>query len=130
MILTIKTDNPIAEIGLFTAEGNKTLYHTWQADRQLAKDLLSEIHRQLALQHADWPHLTGLVVFKGPGSFTGLRIGLTVANALAYGQNIPIVAQQGEEWLQRGIANLKAGQNDRLALPHYGAEAHITLPKK
>ncbi|HSW81340.1 MAG TPA: tRNA (adenosine(37)-N6)-threonylcarbamoyltransferase complex dimerization subunit type 1 TsaB [Candidatus Saccharimonas sp.] len=130
MILTIKTDNPVAEVGLYTLEGNKILYHTWQADRQLAKDLLSEIHQQLAMQHADWPQITGLVVFKGPGSFTGLRIGLTVANALAYAQNIPIVAEEGDNWLQNGLARLKKDQNDKLALPHYGAEAHITLPKK
>jgi len=130
MIVTIKTDNPVAEVGLYTLEGNQVLYYTWQADRQLAKDLLSVIHQQLTLQHADWSHITGLVVFKGPGSFTGLRIGLTVANTLAYGQNVPIAAEEGEDWLQKGLARLKSGQNDKLALPHYGAEAHITLPKK
>jgi hypothetical protein len=32
--------------------------------------------------------------------------------------------------LERGIAGLLAGQNDRLALPEYGSEAHITQQKK
>jgi tRNA threonylcarbamoyladenosine biosynthesis protein TsaB len=103
---------------------------TWHADRQLAKTLLSTIHQQLQKQHADWPDITGVVVFEGPGSFTGLRIGITVANTLSYGLDAPIVAAKGDDWLQKGIARLKKGENDKLALPHYGAEAHITLPKK
>jgi tRNA threonylcarbamoyladenosine biosynthesis protein TsaB len=40
--------------------------------------------------------IEGVVCFKGPGSFTGLRIGLTVGNALAYAQNIPVVASKSK----------------------------------
>lgn len=130
MLLTLKTDNPVAEIGLYQPSGERISYFTWQADRQLAKDLLKKIHEQLVLQKADWPDVKGVVVFEGPGSFTGLRIGITVANALAYGQQIPIVATQGNDWIAIGLDRLKNNQNDRLALPHYGADAHITLPKK
>lgn len=130
MIITLKTDNPVAEIGLFAPGGEKIFYYTWQADRQLAKDLLKQIHEQLQAQKADWPDVTGLVVFEGPGSFTGLRIGLTVANSIAYGTPAPIVGAQGDDWLKTGLAKLADGQNDRQVLPHYGAEAHITLPKK
>ena len=129
MILTLKTDNPEAEIGLYDGLSKRS-YFTWHADRQLAKDLLKEIHQQLQGQKVDWPDVTGIVVFQGPGSFTGLRIGITVANAVAYGNNIPIVTTQGDDWLQTGLDRLQKGQNDQLALPHYGAEANITLQKK
>lgn len=129
MILSLKTDNPVAEIGLWDGQ-KKISYHTWQADRQLAKDLLRVVHEQLAAQHVDWAAVTGMLVFEGPGSFTGLRIGITVANALAYGQHVPIVATQGEAWLEAGLARLAKGDNDRLVLPHYGAEARVTAPKK
>ena len=129
MILTLRTDNPDAEIGLYN--GSEQLsYHKWHADRSLAKDLLKVIHEQLATQKADWSDLRGIVVYQGPGSFTGLRIGLTVANTLAYGQGVPIVAAEGEHWLDAGLARLQKGEDDKLALPHYGAEAHITLPKR
>jgi hypothetical protein len=53
-----------------------------------------------------------------------------VANALAYAQNIPVVARQDPGWLEQGIKDLLAGQNDKIALPEYGAPAHITTPKK
>jgi tRNA threonylcarbamoyladenosine biosynthesis protein TsaB len=129
MNLTLRTDNPGAEIGLYN--GDKQLsYHKWRADRQLAKELLKVIHQQLTAQKADWQDITGVAVFEGPGSFTGLRIGLTVANAIAYGLQIPVVATQGDDWLTKGLARLQKGEDDKVVLPHYGAEAHISQPKK
>lgn len=129
MILTLRTDNPQAETGLFVG-GNQLAYYTWHADRALAKDLLKVVHGQLKAQHADWQDVTGVVVYQGPGSFTGLRIGLTMANTLAYAQKVPIVGTQGDGWIADGINRLQQGQNDTIVLPHYGAEANITMPKK
>jgi tRNA threonylcarbamoyladenosine biosynthesis protein TsaB len=129
MIVTIKTDNPIAEIGIFN-DGKRLNYYTWEANRNLAKELLQTIHDLLQAEKADWPDVTGVVVYKGPGSFTGLRIGITVANALAYGREVPVIGELGEDWLQAGIERAQKGENDRIVLPHYGAEANITLPKK
>jgi tRNA A37 threonylcarbamoyladenosine modification protein TsaB len=78
----------------------------------------------------DWPDITGIVAFRGPGSFTGLRIGLTVANALAEGNNCPVVGAMGDDWQQMGIGRLLAGESDTAAMPEYGAEAHITRQRK
>ena len=130
MFLTIRTDNPDAEIGLYDSTGKELHYHKWHADRSLAKDLLRVIRDQLKTQNKEWADVRGVVAFEGPGSFTGLRIGLTVANTLAYGQHIPIVAARGEDWRQVGVQRLIKGEDDRLVLPHYGAEANITMPKK
>lgn len=130
MILTLRTDSPVAEIGLYTPDGHKKAYLTWQADRTLARDLLTKIADQLAKCGVDFTALTGIVVFGGPGSFTGLRIGLTTANTIAYGRQIPIVSAQGEDWIAAGLGKLAGGKNDKIALPAYGAEANITLPKR
>lgn len=129
LTLTIRTDKPEAEIGLF--DGDKQLaYLTWQAHRELAETLHAKIEELLASCDKTGQDLKGIVVFKGPGSFTGLRIGITVANALAYSQNIPVVANEDPEWLQNGIRRLMAGEADELALPEYGALPHITAQKK
>lgn len=129
MIITIKTDNPIAEFCLFD-QGKKLDCLQWEADRQLANQIFTKLEELLKKHNQVWSDLRGIVVFEGPGSFTGLRIGITVADTLAYGLKIPIVAERGENWQSQGIERLQKKQNDKIALPHYGAEANITLPKK
>jgi tRNA threonylcarbamoyladenosine biosynthesis protein TsaB len=129
IILTIRTDKPESEIGLYDGEKQLT-YEVWPAHRQLAETLHRKIEALLKAQDKTWPDIQGIVCYQGPGSFTGLRIGLTVANALAYSYQLPVVAQQDPGWIETGIKRLLDGANDTLALPFYGADAHITLPKK
>jgi tRNA threonylcarbamoyladenosine biosynthesis protein TsaB len=126
IILSIRTDKPEAEIGLY--DGEKQLaYEVWTAHRQLAETLHSKIEALLKSQQKEWSAIDAIACYQGPGSFTGLRIGLTVANTLSYSYNIPIVAEQDPEWLQTAISRLQNGEKDELALPYYGADAHITL---
>jgi len=129
IILTVRTEKPDAEIGLYD-DRTQLAYETWQAHRQLAETMHAKIESMLKSQHKDWPDLQGIVCFEGPGSFTGLRIGLTVGNALSGSYGLPIVAAQDPNWLETGIDRLLAGETDELAMPFYGADAHITAPKK
>lgn len=127
MYLAIRTDNPQAEIYLVDELGNVQGQKLWQADRTLARDLPGEIDE---LINGNYDQLAGVVVYQGPGSFTGLRIGITVANAIAYGKSLPIVAVAGDNWLADGVNQLKDGADDKIALPEYGAAPHITPPRK
>lgn len=129
MILTFRTDKPEAELGLYDSDQQVT-YLTWQAHRELAETIHRRIKELLGGQSITIQDITAIVCFQGPGSFTGLRIGLSVANALAASQNIPIVATQGDDWIEKGIARINSGENDMQALPFYGADAHITPQKK
>jgi tRNA threonylcarbamoyladenosine biosynthesis protein TsaB len=127
--LIIRTDKPMAEIGLYDGR-TQLAYETWEAHRQLAETLHSKIETLLKTQQKRWEDVQAIVCFQGPGSFTGLRIGLSVGNALAYSYQLPIVATQGSEWIEEGVERLEAGENEEQVLPFYGADAHITLPKK
>jgi len=128
MILGIKTDSPTCELALI--ENGQTQRHSWEAGRGLAKGLLAFIEDKLAETKKDWDDVHGIIVFQGPGSFTGLRIGITVANAIAYASDIPIVASESENWLTTGAERLEKGENDSLVMPKYGAEPHITQARK
>ncbi|HET9174555.1 MAG TPA: tRNA (adenosine(37)-N6)-threonylcarbamoyltransferase complex dimerization subunit type 1 TsaB [Candidatus Saccharimonadales bacterium] len=129
LLLTIRTDKPDAELGLFSDE-QQLAYDSWEAHRQLAETIHLRIRHMLTDHGHTMQDLEGLVVFKGPGSFTGLRIGLTVANAMAQALQVPIVATNGEQWRELGIARLQHGDNETIALPEYGGEPHITQQKK
>ncbi len=129
IILTIRTDKPEAELGLFD-DTKQCAYDTWHAHRELAETIHRHIDKLLTAKGKELKSVDGVVVFQGPGSFTGLRIGLTVANTLADALQVPIAATQGDDWVDQGIARLTAGENDWPALPFYGAEAHITAQKK
>lgn len=98
----------------------------WQAGRTLARGLLKFLEEKTG----DLRDISGIGVMKGPGSFTGLRIGLTVANTLADSLNIPIVGAMGEDWREMALKKLRAGENERIVMPEYGAAAHITAPRK
>jgi tRNA threonylcarbamoyladenosine biosynthesis protein TsaB len=129
LILTIKTDQPLAEIALLN--GQKVLStKEWEAHRLLADTIHINIKELLDGQGKDWADIGGIVCFKGPGSFTGLRIGLSVANALAYGLNIPIVSDQGDAWRESGVERLLAAESETIAIPDYGGKINITTPKK
>jgi tRNA threonylcarbamoyladenosine biosynthesis protein TsaB len=119
----------MAELGLY--DGTRKLgYVTWEAHRKLAETLHHKLRDLLSAQSLEWSSIAGVVVYKGPGSFTGLRIGLSVANALSSGETLPISAQTGHDWIEKGVELLAKGESDDIALPEYGAPVHITQPKK
>lgn len=130
MILGVRTDTAEAELVLAHTDGRVVEREHWEAGRQLADQLLPRIAALLERHDASWSGLTGIVAYQGPGSFTGLRIGLTVANSIGYAQGIPLAAANGKQWLEDGIHTLRAGNGKIQVLPLYGSEPNITTSRK
>ncbi|PID33499.1 hypothetical protein CR969_00460 [Candidatus Saccharibacteria bacterium] len=124
MIILIDTSTPVC--CLTVIDGGEKQHFEWQADRKLAKGLLAFIKDKVG----DFHSISGIGVMKGPGSFTGLRIGITVANTLSESLEVPIVGAEGENWQELALDRLKNNQSDKIVLPEYGAEANITKPRK
>lgn len=128
MILLLDTSTPTCKLTLM--DGEDKFETQWEADRTLAKGLLKYLHDNLQQHGTSWSDISAIGVFEGPGSFTGLRIGLTVLNTIADSENIPIVGGRGDGWQDHVLVRLKAGENDHIVMPFYGTEAHITAPRK
>lgn len=129
MILLLDSSTSLCRLTLVDDNG-KQIDYSWQADRQLAHQLLGYLRDRLAEHDQSFLTLTGIGVMKGPGSFTGLRIGITVLNTLAHDRQIPIVGTSGDHWIERVLQRLSAGEDDKLVMPEYGAPVNITQPRK
>lgn len=128
MILLLDTSTPTCRLTL--VHNDKTVNYEWLAERTLAQNLLTYIEECLADNSATLEDVSAIGVMQGPGSFTGLRIGLTVTNTIAGSQKIPIVGKRGEAWQEDALSAIREGANDQIVLPFYGSEAHITAPRK
>ena len=117
-------------VQLTLIDGDKRTDYEWVAERNLARDMLAYLRDRLAENEASFADISGIGVFRGPGSFTGLRIGLAVLNTIAHEQRIPIVGVTGDVWREECLDRLQNGRNDEIVLPEYGAEARITKPRK
>lgn len=128
MILLLDTSNSLCHVRL-VAEGLDA-QDSWDAGRELSKGILSWLQDFMTQNGKKWSDISGIVVFQGPGSFTGLRIGITVMNTVSYSEGVPVVGTTGEDWQGEGLERLNKGENDHVVVPVYGAEANITQPRK
>ncbi len=129
IILTIKTDRTTAEAGLFESK-KKLEYIAWEAHRELSATIHKKIEKMLRAEKLSWNDIAGIVFYEGPGSFTGLRIGASVVNALAYSLDIPAVQASGDSWIDDGLKKLYKNPKSRIVSPKYGSLPHTTRPRK
>ena len=81
-------------------------------DRPQDQNILAGIDADLKLAGISKKEITSITVNPGPGSFTGTRVGVSVANALAFAMNLKINKQVPP------------------VLPVYNQEPKITCPEK
>lgn len=91
MLLAIDTATRFASVVLYDARGVHA-ETTWRSRENHTVELMTQITRLLELARVSKDDLTAIGVALGPGSFTGLRVGMSVAKGLAYARGIPLVA--------------------------------------
>jgi tRNA threonylcarbamoyl adenosine modification protein YeaZ len=90
-LLVIDTATSRAVAALGEADGTLVAEETWQAGHRQGEDLLPMVRALLQRTGTDLAALSGVIVGTGPGAFTGLRVGLATAKALASALGLPIV---------------------------------------
>lgn len=76
---------------------------TAEARKEKSQMLLPLIEELLEKQNKQLTDLTEIAVNSGPGSFTGIRVGVAVAQALGYALKIPV---NGKDVLKDGPIEL------------------------
>ena len=91
MWLALDTATDRASVALGEpGSGALALEENLSGARRHAADLLPVLERLLARGTTSLDELAGVVVSDGPGSFTGLRVGASVAKALVHARRLPL----------------------------------------
>jgi tRNA threonylcarbamoyl adenosine modification protein YeaZ len=94
-LLAIDTATSRVAIAIAGAAGDRVTpplaEASWEAGQRHGETLLPALDRLLGELHIRRSDLSAIVVGTGPGTFTGLRVGLATAKGLAHGLGIPLV---------------------------------------
>lgn len=90
MELAIDTSTAIASLAL-SVKGEVQAELTWHAGRSHATELMPNIIHLLHLAKVEIKDMEGIIVAKGPGSFTGVRVGVSTAKGLCFALGVPLV---------------------------------------
>lgn len=94
MLLAIDTCGPLGSVAIAALAGDEPeiLAQTDIPGKTYSAQLIPSIQDFLAARNASIAEIVAIIVTNGPGSFTGVRIGLATAKGLAEAISIPIVA--------------------------------------
>ncbi len=90
MLLAIDTSTNTASLAL--VQDSQVLAElTWHCGQNHTVELLSQLVHLLNQTNSSLESITGIIVARGPGSFNGLRVGISTAKGLAFSLGIPVV---------------------------------------
>ena len=90
MELAIDTSTDTASIAV-SIEGEVIAELTWNAGHNHTAELIPNLNHILFQAKSGIGDIDALIVAKGPGSFNGLRVGMSVVKGLAFSLDIPLV---------------------------------------
>ncbi|MCH1583926.1 MAG: tRNA (adenosine(37)-N6)-threonylcarbamoyltransferase complex dimerization subunit type 1 TsaB [Flavobacteriales bacterium] len=92
LILALETSTLSCSVALFRGEQLLGARQISEAQHVHGKELLPLIDEVLRANEITSPELQGIAVSAGPGSYTGLRIGVSTAKGIAHAHNLPLMA--------------------------------------
>ncbi len=101
LLLALETGGEQVALALY--DGHVVSEYLFDAGRNQTATVLPAIRELLRVNHRSLQELGAVAVTTGPGSFNGLRVGMSIAKALCYALDIPLI----------GVLTL-----DALAYPH------------
>ena len=90
LLLAIDTATTYAGLAMYDGDAICSASY-WRSNRNHSVEVMPQLARMLGQQRVSASDLAVVAVATGPGSFTGLRIGLSIAKGLAVACDIPIL---------------------------------------
>jgi tRNA threonylcarbamoyladenosine biosynthesis protein TsaB len=108
MLLAIDTATRFISIALY--DGIEILTEsTWQSLNQHTEQLAPAVYEMMERGEYEMSNLTALAVSTGPGSYTGLRIGIALAKGFATALKVPLVGVTTLDTLAASQPNYQSG---------------------
>lgn len=114
-ILNIETATQVCSVGLSLNGEMRALRESSEKNihASMTTIFIEEVLKEEAIRYTD---LSAMAVSKGPGSYTGLRIGISVAKGLCYSLDIPLIAVSTLQAMALG-ATLTVDDHESLFCP-------------
>lgn len=84
-------DSSTDQAGICLTDNVHTAELSWDARRNQTTTLLSAVDQLMTLQRIEVANLAAVAVATGPGAFSSLRVGLSIAKGLAYAWSLPLI---------------------------------------
>jgi tRNA threonylcarbamoyladenosine biosynthesis protein TsaB len=116
LILSIETSTPICSIAIHKETDllAKISIHREQSHSSILNPSIESILKFCNLNLSD---LDAVAISKGPGSYTGLRIGTSTAKGLCYSLDIPLIGINTLEAMAKGVQVHASINNDHWLCP-------------
>ena len=88
--LAIDTTTRTGSVAVYSVNPGESAEIVLEAGKNYAETLLSSINRLFEMSGLQMENMELIAVANGPGSFTGLRIGLATAKGLSFSSGVPV----------------------------------------
>jgi tRNA threonylcarbamoyl adenosine modification protein YeaZ len=132
VIVAIESASTDPSIALAQPDGQPIHVEGWSAMPRQAHELLSRLEAALRAAGGELADVSAIGIGTGPGSFTGLRVGMSLSKGLALALGVPLVGVPSlEAWLesepQADAALTRAGAVDAYLLSRGETEPRIVV---
>lgn len=120
------TDNDSVRVALIL--NGEVISKEWHT-KFLSKTLMPETAKLLKKNKRKFTDVKKVVVVRGPGFFSRTRTGVGVANALAFGLNVPVAGIKKSQ-IPSDLMTFKQLKFSKSVLPYYDKAPNISKPKR